>query len=227
MITAYGILLCIIAGSYLLGSIPFGLILAQLSGSGDIRKIGSGNIGATNVLRTGKKKLALLTLLLDMGKGAVTVLLTRLALPEFPHYFYYNVSFDSYLLAAAFFSILGHIFPIWLKFKGGKGVATAVGALLALDPRLGVACMLMWLAVFFITNYSSLSSILCFIGVIIMDSIALYIGGMKVQSDADAQLRLLFLIATTAIITYRHKENIQRLIKGEESKFYLKSKSSS
>src|SRR5215470_15277351 len=132
---------------YLLGSIPFGLLLTRLAGLGDIRKIGSGNIGATNVLRTGNKGLALATLLLDGGKGAVAVLIARAVQP------------DLAVIAGAG-AFIGHLFPIWLKFKGGKGVATALGTLLALNWEVGVLCCLTWLLVAVVFRCSSLSALL-------------------------------------------------------------------
>ena len=133
--------------SYLLGSIPFGLLISRVSGRGDIREIGSGNIGATNVLRTGSKLLALLTVLCDGGKGIVAVLLaTRLG--------------DSAVMVAAIAVIIGHIFPIWLSFKGGKAVATAGGVYFALAWPIGIGAALSWLIVAYITRYSSLAALI-------------------------------------------------------------------
>lgn len=133
---------------YLLGSLPFGLVLARLAGHGDIRKIGSGNIGATNVLRTGNKKLALATLILDSGKGAAAVLIIQ--------------SFAGYHMAliAGLAAVIGHMFPVWLKFKGGKGVATALGMLLAAAPFAGLVSCAIWLATALITRISSLSALI-------------------------------------------------------------------
>src|SRR5579872_584600 len=142
--TATAILAAIIG--YLLGSIPFGLVLTRLAGYGDIRRIGSGNIGATNVLRTGSKALAALTLVLDAGKGAVAVLVAN--------------QFGADMAAvAAIFSFLGHLFPVWLGFKGGKGVATSGGILLAYAGLVGVAAALTWLVVAALTRYSSLAAL--------------------------------------------------------------------
>ena len=118
---------------YLLGSIPFGLVLCKIFGLGDIRNIGSGNIGATNVLRTGNKPLALATLLLDSGKGAIAVLIIN-------YFFGFNAA-----MLAGFFALIGHCYPIWLKFKGGKGVATTLGTLLALAWPIGLAACVLWL----------------------------------------------------------------------------------
>src|SRR5215510_6720902 len=131
---------------YLLGSIPFGLLLTKLAGLGDIRSIGSGNIGATNVLRTGRKDLALATLLLDGGKGAVAVLLARM------------VSEDLTVIAGGA-AILGHQFPVWLKFKGGKGVATKFGTLIAVNWMVGLATCVVWFVTAVLFRYSSLSAL--------------------------------------------------------------------
>jgi glycerol-3-phosphate acyltransferase PlsY len=180
-------------GAYLLGSIPFGLLLTRAAGLGDIRAIGSGNIGATNVLRTGKKGLAAATLLLDGGKGALAVLLAASQGAE----------------AAALASVCvvaGHLFPIWLKFKGGKGVATALGVWLALAPMIGLACCALWLLTAAVFRYSSLAALTA---LTIAPALAFWlydpvIGGVGV------------LLASAVI--FRHDENIKRLIKGEEPK---------
>jgi len=178
--------------SYLLGSIPFGLLITRVSGRGDIREIGSGNIGATNVLRTGSKLLALLTVLCDGGKGIVAVLLaTRLG--------------DSAVMVAAIAVIIGHIFPIWLSFKGGKAVATAGGVYFALAWPIGIGAALSWLIVAYITRYSSLAAL---IATVIAPIFAYFWA-----SD--------FVISTVIIaflIIYRHKENIERLIARTEAK---------
>ncbi|MBI1326845.1 MAG: glycerol-3-phosphate 1-O-acyltransferase PlsY [Alphaproteobacteria bacterium] len=172
--------------SYLLGSIPFGLILTKMAGLGDIRAIGSGSIGATNVLRTGSKKLALATLILDGGKGALALLLFG--------------SNPWYLLAA----ILGHNFPVWLKFKGGKGVATTFGGLLVLNPLLALCCGVTWLLTAIISRISSLSAIIA--------GIAMPIFGFFLDENVIA------LLILSVLAIYRHKSNIQRLLKGEEPK---------
>ena len=178
---------------YLLGSIPFGLLLTRLAGLGDIRSIGSGNIGATNVLRTGRKDLALATLLLDGGKGAVAVLIARL------------VSEDLTVIAGGA-AILGHLFPVWLKFKGGKGVATTLGTLIAANWMVGLGACVVWAIVALLFRYSSLSAL---IAVAAAPFIALW---LSTQPQA-------WLAAFAAILVWiRHHENIRRLLKGEEPK---------
>ena len=180
------------AFSYLLGSIPFGLLITRMSGRGDIREIGSGNIGATNVLRTGSKLLALLTVLCDGGKGIVAVLLaTRLG--------------DSAVMVAAIAVIIGHIFPIWLGFKGGKAVATAGGVYFALAWPIGIGAALTWLVVAYVTRYSSLAALIA--------TVIAPIFSYFWASD--------FVIPTVIIaflIIYRHKENVERLIARTETK---------
>ncbi|MBO42841.1 MAG: acyl-phosphate glycerol 3-phosphate acyltransferase [Rhodospirillaceae bacterium] len=178
--------------SYLLGSIPFGLLITRMGGRGDIREIGSGNIGATNVLRTGSKLLALLTVLCDGGKGIVAILLaTRLG--------------DSAVMVAAIAVIIGHIFPIWLGFKGGKAVATAGGVYFALAWPIGIGAALTWLVVAFATRYSSLAALIA----TVIAPIFAYFWASN------------FVIPTVIIaflIIYRHKENIERLIARTETK---------
>ena len=178
--------------SYLLGSIPFGLLITRMGGRGDIREIGSGNIGATNVLRTGSKLFALLTVLCDGGKGIVAILLaTRLG--------------DSAVMVAAIAVIIGHIFPIWLDFKGGKAVATAGGVYFALAWPIGIGAALTWLVVAFATRYSSLAALIA----TVIAPIFAYFWASN------------FVIPTVIIaflIIYRHKENIERLIARTETK---------
>jgi acyl phosphate:glycerol-3-phosphate acyltransferase len=178
---------------YLLGSIPFGLLLTRLAGVGDIRKIGSGNIGATNVLRTGRKELAAATLLLDGLKGTVAVLIG------------WRWGIDG-ALAAALGAYLGHCFPIWLRFKGGKGVATFLGVLLGLHWPSMVVAALIWIGTAAATRYSSLSALV---------------------ASATAPLALLFFGQTetaalclllTILIWVRHRENLKRLLAGTESR---------
>ncbi|WP_435640208.1 glycerol-3-phosphate 1-O-acyltransferase PlsY [Micavibrio aeruginosavorus] len=186
---------------YLLGSIPFGLVLARLGGYGDIRKIGSGNIGATNVLRTGNKPLALLTLILDGGKGALAVLIAN-------HF----GSFDA-AMAAGLFSILGHCFPVWLQFKGGKGVATTLGMVLALAPFTGLAACATWLVVAFISRISSLSALIAMI--------SMPVSAFLIYHDAKLAA---VCAGVAAFVWIRHKANIQRILKGEEPKIGKKKK---
>ncbi len=189
-------LVAAVAG-YLLGSIPFGLLLTRLAGMGDIRKIGSGNIGATNVLRTGNRALAALTLLLDGGKGAAAVLLGARFGP------------DTAFLAGAG-AIVGHLFPLWLGFKGGKGVATGLGVLLAAAFPAGLAACATWLAVAFLFRYSSLAAIVSFA------LSPLY--GWLLGDPQIAQLA-----AFVAVLVFlRHLGNIRRLFKGEEPKIGAK-----
>ena len=178
---------------YLLGAIPFGLLLTKLAGLGDIRAIGSGNIGATNVLRTGRKDLALATLLLDGGKGAVAVLIARLFAEDLT-------------VIAGGAAILGHLFPVWLKFKGGKGVATTLGTLIAANWIVGIGACLVWLVVALIFRYSSLAAL---IAVGAAPFLALGLGTMPQA----------WLAAFAAILVWiRHKDNFRRLLKGEEPK---------
>ncbi len=187
-------LLAAFAGGYFLGAIPFGLLLARLAGLGDIRGIGSGNIGATNVLRTGRKGLAAATLLLDGAKGAGAVLLAGLWGPDLQ-------------LMAALGAVLGHIFPLWLRFRGGKGVATALGVLLALAWQAGLAACATWLLVAGLLRYSSLASLLS------LAAAPLYIWLFT------RDLQLVELIAVLAALVWiRHRVNITRLLKGEEPK---------
>ncbi|NBX66954.1 MAG: glycerol-3-phosphate 1-O-acyltransferase PlsY [Proteobacteria bacterium] len=178
---------------YLIGSVPFGLVITKLAGLGDIRTIGSGNIGATNVLRTGRKDLALATLLLDGGKGAIAVLIaSQFGLQA--------------MMGAALGSFLGHLYPVWLKFKGGKGVATTLGILLAFAPWAGIASCLTWLATAAITRYSSLSALIA-------------LAAAPFYTAYFYTPKWSWLIGTMALISWwKHRENIKRLLKGEEPK---------
>jgi glycerol-3-phosphate acyltransferase PlsY len=179
---------------YLLGSIPFGLILTKLGGYGDIRSIGSGNIGATNVLRTGNKKLAIATLLLDGMKGAVAIYIVALCGFEHPY-------------ITALFALLGHIFPVWLKFKGGKGVATGLGILLALSWPTGLAAVATWLITAFLSRISSLSALVA----VSLSPVFAYL------FSNDPHLSMLCAVMAIIIIA-KHHTNIKRLLKGEEPK---------
>ncbi|WP_422023099.1 glycerol-3-phosphate 1-O-acyltransferase PlsY [Roseibium sp.] len=192
--------LAALAFGYLLGTIPFGLILTKLGGHGDIRKIGSGNIGTTNVLRTGSKKLAAATLLGDGLKGTVAVLIAARFGPDTA-------------LIAGFGAFLGHLFPVWLKFKGGKGVATYLGILLGLYWPMFLIAALTWIGMAFVFRYSSLSALTASA----VTPIILYFG------FSQFQLGEMFLVLTL-LLWAKHHENIGRLLKGQESKIGKKSK---
>ena len=184
--------------AYLLGSVPFGLLLTRLAGTGDLRKIGSGNIGATNVLRTGRKGLAALTLLLDAGKGAAAVAVAD-------HWFG-----PSMAAFAALGVVAGHIAPVWLRFRGGKGVATAFGVLFVFAWPVGLAAAVVWLAAAALFRYSSLAAILA-------------IGSSPAWAWAligVAEAEVTGLIAIAVIV--RHAGNLRRLLKGEESRIQLR-----
>jgi acyl phosphate:glycerol-3-phosphate acyltransferase len=179
-------------GGYLLGSIPFGLVLTRLAGLGDIRNIGSGNIGATNVLRTGNKPLAALTLLLDGAKGAVAVLIAGTWGP------------DMAVIAGAT-AFLGHLFPVWLKFNGGKGMATFLGTLIALHWPAGLLACATWLAVAFLFKYSSLATL---VAAALSPLYAFYIPAGQVPAWQRMEV-----IAMMALLVFiRHHANIRRLI---------------
>lgn len=178
---------------YLLGSIPFGLVITKFAGLGDVRNIGSGNIGATNVLRTGNKKVAAGVLFADLLKGTIAVVVAQ------------NFGLGAGMFAGLC-AFLGHLFPVWLKFKGGKGVATYIGVLLGLAPMAVLVFAVVWLSVAFIFKYSSLAA-LCALSIV---PIALYFLGY-------ANLAILFGIMSIIAIT-KHHENIGRLLSGTESK---------
>ena len=190
-------LLGVAVAAYFIGSIPFGLILAEIAGFGDIRKIGSGNIGATNVLRTGNKALAAATLLLDGGKGAVAVLVAR-----------YLYGPEAAIIAGGA-ALLGHMFPVWLRFRGGKGVATGLGTLLAIAWPVGLIACGVWLLTAVLLRYSSLAALL-----------ALAASPIAAWFLADRQVAGLALFLAV-LVWLRHHENIGRLLKGEESKIRL------
>lgn len=183
---------------YLLGSIPFGLLLTRMAGLGDVRNIGSGNIGATNVLRTGNKGLAAATLLLDAFKGTAAVLITA-------HFFGEDAG-----VLAGFAAFIGHIFPVWIGFKGGKGVATYLGILLGLAPLMALIFAIVWLAIAFTTRYSSLSALVATLVI----PVVLWILGV----DKIAAVMALM----TAISWYKHRANIARLTAGTEGKIGAK-----
>lgn len=176
---------------YLLGSIPFGVILTRIFGAGDLRQIGSGNIGATNVLRTGRKGLALATLLLDGAKGAAAIYVAQMISPEL-------ILFGG---AAAF---IGHLYPVWLGFRGGKGVATMLGICLALDWVIGLVFACVWLAGLALTRFSSVSGMAAALSAPIT---AYYLGGVQTAT---------MLGGLALLVLWKHVENIQRLIAGTE-----------
>jgi glycerol-3-phosphate acyltransferase PlsY len=179
-------------GGYLLGSIPFGLLFTFGSGLGDVRRIGSGNIGATNVLRTGRKDLALATLLLDGGKGAAAVLLAA------------AWGGQAASLTAGAGAVLGHLFPVWLRFRGGKGVATGLGVLLGAAFWAGLAACAVWLATAKLTRISSAAALAAFAAA------PLLVWGM---TDGQHAVLALFI---SVVVYFRHRENIRRLLKGTE-----------
>jgi glycerol-3-phosphate acyltransferase PlsY len=181
---------------YLLGSIPFGLLLTRVSGRGDIRRIGSGSIGATNVLRTGSKGLAALTLLLDLAKGWAAVVIGR-------------VWGEEAALVAAGCVIFGHMFPIWLGLRGGKGVATALGVLLALAWPVALAAALVWLATALLFHYSSLAAL-----------VAAAAGAIVAPFVVDARTALM-IAGIALLIILRHHANIRRLMAGTENRISL------
>tara|TARA_B100001027_G_C16252481_1_gene325155 strand:- start:845 stop:1423 length:579 start_codon:yes stop_codon:yes gene_type:complete len=181
--------------SYFLGSIPFGFILTKIFLKQDIRETGSGNIGATNVLRTGNKFLAILTLVLDFLKGYITIIITL-------------KYFNDLILLSALICLLGHIFSIWLKFKGGKGVATYLGILLALSTNYFLIFIIVWISILLILRYSSLSSILATFSIFIYEYFFL-------ENNI-----LSFLFISFIIILYAHRSNILKLINKTETKVF-------
>ena len=186
-------LLTALAGGYLLGAIPFGLILTKLAGLGDVRNIGSGNIGATNVLRTGRKGLAAFTLALDTGKGAAAVLIGA----------YYG---PDVMIVAALGALIGHLFPVWLKFHGGKGVATAAGLMLALAWPAALISIAIWLFFAMTFRYSSLAAL---IATLCIPPLSYWLSTPQIAE---------FSILLTLLIWYRHIPNIRRLLNGTETR---------
>ena len=180
--------------SYLIGSIPFGLILTRLFGAGDLRSIGSGNIGATNVLRTGRKGLAIATLVLDALKGALPVWIA------------WSFFGPDMAIVAGLGAIIGHCFPIWLKFRGGKGVATAAGVILTLTPLAGLLALLVFIVIVTLTRYVSLGSVLAAVAA---SPISYLLGHVQAAE---------LYVVVALIIVLKHHENIRRLFAGNESK---------
>ena len=179
--------------SYLMGSIPFGYILTKIFLKKDIREIGSGNIGATNALRTGNKSIGYFTLALDILKAIIPVI-------------YVKIFYQDFLYTASLCAFLGHVFPIWLKFKGGKGVATYVGILFSINILLGVVFISCWIITFLLSRYSSLSSIIASL------SVPIY---LLIKGNIDT---VIFFIIMFVLIFFTHRENIKRLKNKEESK---------
>ena len=183
----------IILLSYISGSIPFGYLLTKFFLNKDVRKIGSGNIGATNVLRTGSKMIGFSTLILDISKAVIPIILIK-------------IYFVEYLYISSLCVFLGHVFPIWLKFKGGKGVATYVGILFCINVYLGISFIIIWALIYFIFKYSSLSSL---IGSLSIPIINFFIFNGEV---------VFFYIIMFVLIFFTHRENIKRLLNNTESK---------
>ena len=201
-------IIIVILFSYLSGSIPFGLILTRFFGGQDVRKIGSGNIGATNVLRTGNKYLAAITLILDILKGYAPVVVTQNYFPE-------------YIQLSALLAFLGHIFPFWLKFKGGKGVATYLGILLALSYSLGFLFMFTWVVVSLIFRYSSLSSMFSSLTVLVItffreNAVKAINPDFIFAADTKLILFIFFIL-----IIFTHRKNISNLKNRTEQKIKL------
>ncbi len=192
-------LIAVFAAAYLLGSVPFGLILTKLAGLGDIRAVGSGNIGATNVLRTGHKGLAALTLIFDVAKGVAAVLIAK----WFGGLYGYAILCS---LIAGFGAVIGHVFPVWLKFKGGKGVATTFGVLLALSPATAAVTGAVWLFMLLIFRYSSLAALAA---CVIATFFAFGYAGQSVG---------ILIGALALLVIVKHTANIRRLFNGTEPK---------
>ena len=204
---ALGTLALAAVGGYLLGSIPFGVILTRLATGKDVRSIGSGNIGATNVLRTGRKDLALATLILDAGKGAAAFLIAQALFPGVP-------AIAAVAGGAAF---LGHLFPVWLGFKGGKGVATFFGLLLAAAWPLGLMAGATWLLVAVLFRMSSLAALISAVAAPLLALLPLPLMGLPASGPL-----LALSVATAGLIWLRHHENIARILKGTEPRIGAK-----
>ena len=208
------LLLCALGG-YLAGSIPFGLVLCFIAGYGDIRKIGSGNIGATNVLRTGNKWLALLTVLLDAFKAGIAAVIAYKLLPETVVANFCNHPLTLNILGsliAGSAGVIGHNFPIWLKFKGGKGVASSFGFILMTSPKVAGIALIIWIFMAFLFRYSSLAALTAAVAVPV---VAWFI---------CEPIYAAFYTAIAILVIARHHANISRLLRGEESKISFKKK---
>lgn len=206
--------LCALCG-YFLGSIPFGLVLTRLAGYGDIRKIGSGNIGATNVLRTGNKWLALLTVLLDAFKAGIAAYIATKVISS-QDMFFLSIATKTNIvggLIAGSFGVIGHMFPVWLKFKGGKGVSSAFGLLLMTNWQIALIALATWLFMAFTFKYSSLSALTAAISMPVVSFFMLPI------------IYTIFYTFIVVLVIAKHHANIVRLIKGNESKISFKKKS--
>ncbi len=188
----------VVLASYLIGAVPFGLLFSRIFSQVDVRTVGSGNIGATNVLRAAGKKAAILTLLADMLKGLLPALIVKILLQN-----------DALTALAGAAAVLGHNFPVYLAFKGGKGVATSFGVVLAVAPWTGLICLLLWLLTAMVWRYSSLSALLAFAAYPVITIV-----GPQRASQVFGTLSLFIF----AMIYYRHRENIKRLIAGTEPK---------
>ena len=209
------LLLVCALGGYLAGSIPFGLVLCYAAGFGDIRKIGSGNIGATNVLRTGNKWLALLTVILDAFKAGIAAFVAFKFAPDLVIGKFADKALnlqDLASLVAGTFGVLGHNFPVWLKFKGGKGVSSAFGFILMTQPIVALIALAIWLTMAFTFRYSSLSALTAAAA---MPIVAFFL---------CPPIYAVFYSAIALLVIVRHHANISRLIKGEESKISFKKK---
>ena len=200
--------------AYMLGSIPFGLILSKKILNIDIRRLGSKNIGATNVIRTGNRKIGALTLLLDISKVITPIMIAK----------YFGIDANMIIIIGSC-SLLGHVFPIWLNFRGGKGVAAYFGILLIMSPLFSLLFIFMWVSTFVTTRYSSLASItsiisipLVYIMVNMMELNDFIYYDFLSPKDMDFRINLTIILFISVILLYRHMENIKRLVKGQESK---------
>ena len=190
---------------YLIGSVPFGLILTKMSGLGDIRNIGSGNIGATNVLRTGNKKIALFTLILDGSKGALALFLLTSLLTKASIFNIYN--FELIMSVVAISSVLGHCFPIWLNFKGGKGVATGFGTILFINLLVGITALLIWFLIAKLFKISSISALVSY-----------FLIPFLMAFNAVENYFIIASVFISSICWFQHRENIKRLLNRTEPK---------